>query len=138
MPDSRPPTLFSLAEGALSAQLVRMNAATSNLANAGSISRNEEGAYRPIRAVFQTALDEATGIATVSSTQLVRGNANPIERYDPNNALANAEGNVFEAPVDESAEMLEIMESARQYQNMVQALQTARQLMLETLRSNSA
>ena len=137
MSDGRPATLFSLAEGAMSAQLVRMNAATSNLANAGSISGSEEGAYRPIRAVFQTALDEASGIATVSSTQLVRDNANPIERYDPANALANEEGNVFEAPVDESAEMLEIMESARQYQNMVQALQTARQLMLDTLRSNS-
>ncbi len=137
MPDSRPPTLFSLAEGAMSAQLVRMNAATSNLANAGSISGTEEGAYRPIRAVFQTALDQASGIATVSSTQLVRGNANPTERYDPGNALANEDGNVFEAPIDESAEMLEIMESARQYQNMVQALQTARQLMLDTLRSNS-
>lgn len=137
MPDSRPPTLFSLAEGAMSAQLVRMNAATSNLANAGSISSTEEGAYRPIRTVFQTALDDASGIATVSSTRLVRSDANPVERYDPANALANADGNVFEAPVDESAEMLEIMESARQYQNMVQALQTARQLMLETLRSNS-
>jgi flagellar basal-body rod protein FlgC len=31
--------------------------------------------------------------------------------------------------------MVEIMESARQYQNLVQALQTAKQLMLETLRS---
>ena len=41
----------------------------------------------------------------------------------------------LEAPVDETAEMVEIMESARQYQNMVQALQTAKQLMLETLRS---
>ncbi|UAB78722.1 flagellar basal body rod protein FlgC [Erythrobacter sp. SCSIO 43205] len=137
MSDGRPNTLFSLAEGAMSAQLVRMNAATSNLANAGSVSGTVEGAYRPIRAVFQTALDEASGIASVSSTQLVRSNANPIERYDPANRLANEEGNVFEAPIDESAEMLEIMESARQYQNMVQALQTARQLMLDTLRSNS-
>jgi len=129
------PTLFSLTESAMSAQLVRMNAATSNLANAGSVSTTKEEAYRPIRAVFQTALDEASGVSTVSSTQLVRSNANPIERYDPANALANEEGNVFEAPIDESAEMIEIMESARQYQNMVQALQTAKQLMLETLRS---
>lgn len=135
MPDSRPPTLFSLAEGAMSAQLVRMNAATSNLANAGAVASSQDEAYRPIRAVFETELDRASGIATVTSTQLVRNNAAPIERYDPSNALANEEGNVFEAPVDETAEMLEIMESARQYQNMVQALQTAKQLMLDTLRS---
>ncbi|WP_277813519.1 flagellar basal body rod protein FlgC [Erythrobacter longus] len=136
MPDSRPPTLFSLAEGAMSAQLVRINAATSNLANANAVSGSEEDAYRPIRAVFETELDKVSGIATVTSTRLVRTDARPEERYDPTNALANEEGKVWDAPVDETAEMVEIMESARQYQNMVQALQTAKQLMMDTLRSN--
>ena len=136
MSDSRPPTLFNLAEGAMSAQLVRMNAATSNLANANAVSGNEEDAYRPIRAVFETELDRASGVATVSSTRLVRTTDAPIERYDPSHPSANADGYVWDAPVDESAEMLEIMESARQYQNMVQALQTAKQLMMDTLRSN--
>lgn len=135
MPNSRPPTLFNLAEGAMSAQLVRMNAATSNLANANAVSATAEDAYRPIRAVFATELDKVSGIATVTSTQLVRTTDAPIERFDPTNALANEDGMVFDAPVNESAEMLEIMESARQYQNLVEALQTAKQLMLETMRS---
>lgn len=135
MADDRPMTLFTLTERAMSAQLVRMNAATSNLANAGSVSSSEEGAYRPIRAVFTTELDRASGLASVRSEGLERSETAPTKRYDPGHPLANAEGFVFEAPVDESAEMVEIMESARQYQNMVQALQTAKQLMLETLRS---
>ena len=128
-------TLFSLTEQAMSAQLVRMNAATSNLANAGSVSSTEEGAYRPIRTVFTAELDRATGLSAVRSGGLVRADTAPTKRYDPGHPLADGEGFVFEAPVDESAEMIEIMESARQYQNMVQALQTAKQLMLETLRS---
>lgn len=136
MPDGPNMTLFSVTERAMSAQLVRMNAATSNLANAGSVASSENGAYRPIRAVFETELDRATGLASVHSTQLVRSETAPTKRYEPNHPLADAEGNIWEAPVDQSAEMIEIMESARQYQNMVQALQTARQLMLETLRSN--
>jgi flagellar basal-body rod protein FlgC len=41
MPESPRMTLFSLTERAMSAQMVRMNAATSNLANAGSIARSE-------------------------------------------------------------------------------------------------
>lgn len=136
MSDSRPPTLFNLAEGAMSAQLVRMNAATSNLANARVSSGTPEDAYRPIRAVFETELDQASGIATVTSTRLTQTQAAPVERYAPSHPQANEEGYVWDAPVDESAEMLEIMESARQYQNMVQALQTAKQLMMDTLRSN--
>jgi flagellar basal-body rod protein FlgC len=135
MPERAPMTLFSMTTRAMSAQMVRMNAATSNLANAGSVSSTEEGAYRPIRAVFAVELDRASGLAGVTSSGLVRAETAANKRHDPSHPLADADGNVFEAPVDESAEMIEIMESARQYQNLVQALQTAKQLMLETLRS---
>lgn len=135
MSDRSPMNLFTLTERAMSAQMVRMNAATSNLANAGSIARTEGEAYRPIRAVFSAELDRASGMASVSANGLVRSDTAPTKRHDPGHPLADADGNVWEAAVDESGEMIEIMESARQYQNLVQALQTAKQLMLETLRS---
>jgi len=135
MAGDTPMTLFSLTTRAMSAQMVRMNAATSNLANAGSVSTTEEGAYRPIRAVFATELDKASGLAAVTTSGLVRSETAPTKRHDPNHPLADKDGNVWEAPVDETAEMVEIMDSSRQYQNLVQALQTAKQLMLETLRS---
>ncbi|MCM0000953.1 MAG: flagellar basal body rod protein FlgC [Erythrobacter sp.] len=135
MPERSPMTLFSLTTRAMSAQMVRMNAATSNLANAGSVSSTEEGAYRPIRAVFAVELDRASGLAGVTTSGLVRADTAPTKRHDPSNPLADANGDVFEAPVDETAEMVEIMDASRQYQNLVQALQTAKQLMLETLRS---
>ncbi len=136
MPGDQRMTLFGVTERAMSAQLVRMNAAASNLANAGSVTTREEDAYRPLRTVFASELDEASGLATVRSEGLVREQTAPTKRYDPGHPLADADGHVFEAPVDETAEMVEIMESARQYQNLVQALTTAKQLMLETLRSN--
>lgn len=136
MPERTPMTLFSLTTRAMQAQMVRMNAATSNLANAGSVAGTEEGAYRPIRAVFAVELDRASGLAGVASNGLVRSEIAPTRRYDPSHPLADADGNVWEAAVDETAEMIEIMDGARQYQNLVLALQTAKQLMLETLRSN--
>lgn len=126
--------LFTVAQRAMSAQLVRMNSAASNLANAGSVTGNENEAYRPMRAVFSEELDRSTGLSTVRVAGVQRSDAAPIKRHDPGNPLANAEGYVFEAPVDENAEMVEMLESARQYQNMVEALQTAKQLMLETMR----
>lgn len=129
-----PMNLFTVAQRAMSAQLVRMNAAASNLANAGSVTGNQNDAYRPMRPVFATELDQASGLATVRVNGMVRSEAEAIKRYEPGNPLADAEGNVFAAPVDENAEMVEMLESARQYQNMVEALQTAKQLMLDTMR----
>ena len=129
-----PMNLFDVAQRAMSAQLVRMNAASSNLANAGSVASSADGAYRPIRAVFAEQLDKQTGLSTVDVQSVMRENAAPIKEHNPDHPLADADGYVFEAPVDENAEMVEMLESARQYQNMVEALSTAKQLMLETMR----
>lgn len=132
---SAPNTLFGLVQRGMSAQMVRMNTAASNLANAGSVSTSEEGAYRSLRPVFQQELDQASGLAGVRVSEIRRSETAPTRRHDPDHPLADENGDVWEAAVDESAEMVEIMESARQYQNLVEAMQTAKQLMLETLRS---
>jgi len=130
----QPMTLFNLAQRGMSAQLVRMNAAASNLANAGTVSATEDGAYRPIRAVFAEELDQRNGLASVNVQAVVKENARAIKEHNPDHPLADAEGNIWTAPVDENAEMVEMLESSRQYQNLVEALSTAKQLMLDTMR----
>jgi len=131
---SSPLNLFGVAQRGMSAQLVRMNAAASNLANAGSVSGTEDGAYKPIRAVFSEDLDRASGLATVKVNGVVRERAAAVRQHNPDHPLADANGDVWTAPVDENAEMVEMLEASRQYQNMVEALSTAKQLMLDTLR----
>jgi flagellar basal-body rod protein FlgC len=134
MAGNAPLSLFSLAQRGMSAQLVRMNTAASNLANAGTVSGSEAGAYKPIRPVFATALDQATGLATVDVRGVVRSSAAAIREHNPDHPLADANGDVWTAPVDENAEMVEMLDSSRQYQNLVEALSTAKQLMLDTMR----
>ncbi len=130
----RPYTVFDIAQRGMSAQMVRMNAAASNLANAGTVAASEQEAYRPLRPVFAQDLDKATGLSTVNVREVVRENTAPTQRYDPGHPLADANGNVWISPVDENAEMVEMLEGSRQYQNIVEALTTTKQLMLDTLR----
>ncbi|WP_371819591.1 flagellar basal body rod protein FlgC [Erythrobacter sp. 3-20A1M] len=129
-----PMNVFTIVQRGMSAQMVRMNAAASNLSNAGSVAGSEDEAYRPVRPVFGEELDRASGNSTVKLNGIARSDAAPVKRHDPGHPLADQNGDVWEAPVDETAEMVEIMESARQYQNLVEAMQTAKQLMLETMR----
>lgn len=131
---SGPGSIFDLAQRGMSAQLVRMNAAASNLANAGTVTSSEQGAYRPIRAVFAEDLNRASGLASVKVQGVVREQAAPIRQHDPSHPLADANGDVWTSPVDENAEMVEMLESSRQYQNLVEALSTAKQLMIDTMR----
>ena len=66
---SGPTSFFEVGHRAMSAQLVRMNTAASNLANAGSIAGSEEEAYRPMRTVFEQELDKASGLSSCPPSQ---------------------------------------------------------------------
>ena len=131
---SNPLTIFQVAGKAMSAQLVRMNTTASNLANAGGIASSEAAAYRTIKPVFRTEYDKATGLATVNVESVVTAGGTPTKRYDPSNPLADKDGNVFAAAVDETRELVDMMETARSYQNNVEVMQTAKSLILDTLK----
>ena len=117
----------------MSAQSVRMNAAASNLANAGSAASSEEAAYRPLRPVFAEELGTAS-LSSVRVDAVRRADVAPTRVHQPGHPLADENGDIWMSPVDENEEMIEMLEASRQYRNMVEALSTAKQLMLETMR----
>lgn len=125
--------IFDISGRAMSAQLVRLSTSASNLANANSVSGTKESAFRALKPVFKTVGGQE-GTATVGVTQVVASQTEPTKRHDPNNPLADKNGDVWDAGVDSAAELVEMMETARQYQNNVQVLQTAKSLTLDTLR----
>jgi len=129
----KPMNIFDISGRAMSAQLVRLNATASNMANAGSISGSEQTAYRAIRPVF-TPVTQSPGVATVAVQRIVSSDTPATKRHEPGHPLADANGDVWEAGVDSSAELVDMVEASRAYQNNVQVLQTAKTLMLETLR----
>jgi flagellar basal-body rod protein FlgC len=130
----QPLTIFQVAGRAMSAQLVRMNTTASNLANAGQTASTADAAYRTMKPVFRTQFDAATGLATVDVESVVTAGEAPTKRYDPSNPLADADGNIFEAAVDETRELVDMMETARSYQNNVEVMQTAKSLVIDTLK----
>ena len=130
---AHPMNVFDIAGRAMSAQLLRLNTTASNLANAGSVSTPEQGAFRALKPVFET-VGGGDGIATVDVSRVVQSDVAPVKRHSPGHPLADANGDVWEAGVDTSAELIDMVESARQYQNNVQVLQTAKTLTLDTLR----
>ena len=122
---------FDIAGRAMAAQLVRMNAIASNLANAGGVAGSDADAFRAIKPVFASQYDGAA--ATVDVARMARIGT-PEKRLDPNHPLADATGHVWVAAVDPNQEMVEMVETARHYANNVEVLATARTLASETLR----
>jgi flagellar basal-body rod protein FlgC len=126
-------SVFDISGRAMAAQMVRLNTTASNLANAGSVSGSEASAYRSMKPVFRTLMDQQ-GRATVGIDQVVHSRMAPSKRHDPTSPMADAEGNVWVAAVDTAAELVEMVETAQHYRSNVQALDTAKGLINETLR----
>ncbi len=122
---------FDIAGRAMAAQLVRLNGIASNLANAGAIAGSEAGAYRALKPVFATAYNGTSATVDVAS---VERTGTPERRHDPTHPLANADGDVWAAAVDPNQELVEMVETSRQYANNVEVLTTAKALALDTLK----
>ena len=130
--------LMSIAGTGMNAQLVRMNTTASNLANAGVVAGTDQGAFRAKRPVFQSLLDNAMlgnesfeGGVRVDS---IIDDPKPVKQvFEPNNPLADENGYVFASNVNEIEELIEMMDASRAYQNNVEVISTAKQLMSRTL-----
>ena len=129
-------SIFDISGRAMSAQQVRLNTVASNLANANTVASTPETAYRAMRPVFEAeyqAFQEGNGIATVSAVDVQRSQVAPEKRYAPSHPLADQEGYIYATNVDTHEELVDMMEAARQYQNNIEVLATAKSLMLKTL-----
>ena len=128
--------IFDVAGSGMSAQSVRLNTTASNLANADAVSGDPATVYRARHPVFAVAPPDATGAqaGTVQVTGIVESTAEPVKRYEPGHPLADAQGFVYGSGVDVVQEMVDMISASRSYQNDVEVMKTARDLMLATLR----
>ena len=131
--------IFNIAGSALNAQTARMNASASNLSNAGTVAGSDKDAFRAKRTEFKTILAQHAGAANeglsggVKSSR-ISDDPKPVARMsDPGNPAADKDGYVYLSNVNEMTEMVEMMAASRSYQNNVEVINTARQLMARTL-----
>ena len=110
-----------IAGSAMAAQTVRMNTIASNLANANAVATTEEEAYRARKPVFSAMLD-GEGVAKVKVLDVVQS-SEPLRRvHEPDNPLADADGMVFYANVNEVAEMADMMAASRAFETNVEVM----------------
>ncbi len=131
--------IFNIAGSALNAQTTRMNTTASNLANAGTVTGTESEAFRAKRTVFKTILEQQQksheqGFAGGVRIEKISDDPSPIRKMsEPTNPMADKDGYVYLANVNEMTEMVEMMASARSYQNNVEVVNTTRQMLMRTI-----
>lgn len=130
--------IFDIAGSGMMAQSLRLNTTASNMANANSVSTDADGAYRARHPVFSAMMstlsgDEAAAVG-VRVNGIVEQQTPPVRLYDPGNPLANDEGYVFQSNVNMIEEMANMISASRSFQNNVEVMNTAKQMLSATLR----
>jgi flagellar basal-body rod protein FlgC len=131
--------IFDIAGSGLSAQLIRMNSTASNIANSNVVAGSEAEAFRGKRPVFASILNQMVSAQGQSAGGGVRvadivDDPRPLkEMYNPGHPMANADGYIWGSNVNEVEEMIEMLDASRGYQNNVEVIKTAKDLMLRTL-----
>jgi flagellar basal-body rod protein FlgC len=116
------------------AQRVRMDVASSNLANSNSVDENGKP-YRRKVPVFETVLDEEaqTKLYRVRVKKIVEDPSPFRKVYDPNNPLADSKGYVTLPNVDPLREMVDLISAMRSYEANLTAFNTRKNMLLSAL-----
>lgn len=133
---------FNISGSALTAQRMRMDVISQNLANANTTRTESGDPYRRQMAVlsekkasFSSYLNSAMGVTgggvVVSSIETDQSDFK-IE-YDPDNPDADENGYVRYPNVDEVTELVDMMAATRAYEANVTALNSMKGMMLKAL-----
>ena len=122
-------SIYRIAGSSMNAQTVRLNTVASNLANADSAAAKAEDVYQARKPVFAAVYnnDQLTrgvgmGGAHVQVLDVVRAGREPVRRFDPDNPLADDQGYVFYADIDQIEEMTDMMSATRSFETSVEVL----------------
>jgi len=148
---------FDISGYGLSAQRVRVNVISSNIANAQTTRTEEGGPYRRREVVFKAvdfsqvmnqALEGGTGslgysdpldegdfgkkvnpaIMSVLVDKIARDDREPKMKYDPSHPDADANGYVAYPNINPVVEMADLVEATRSYQANVAAFESAKNM----------
>ena len=148
---------FDISGYGLSAQRVRVNTISSNIANAQTTRTEEGGPYRRrevvlkainFNDVYNKALGENTqsaayedpldegqfgqkvnpAIMSVVVDKVIRDDSKPLMKFEPNNPDADANGYVAYPNINPVVEMSDLVEATRSYQANVAAFQSAKDM----------
>ena len=137
-------TGLRVSSSGLSAQRLRMNTISSNIANINTTETHEGGPYRRTDVGFEASPDarnfgEILTSAPDRNTQRVQvtdvlvDRKAPILKYEPNHPNANPEGYVAYPNINLMEEMTNMIQATRSYEANVSAMQATKDMAMRAL-----
>jgi len=124
--------VFDIAGSGMTAQSLRLNLVASNMANVDAVSSSVGETYRSRQPVFRAVLDQLDPRGALGGVQMagvVESQAPLVQEYAPDHPMADELGYIFRPNVNVVEEMANMISASRAYQNNVEVINAARQMM---------
>ncbi len=128
--------VFDVAGSGMSAQMLRLNTVASNMANADTMASHPDDVYKARHPVFESVMNRMNNTDSgiqVRVKELVESETPAIAQYMPGNPLADEDGYVYRPAINTVEEMADMISASRSYQNNVDVLTTAKEMLIRTL-----
>jgi flagellar basal-body rod protein FlgC len=125
--------IFNVTGSAISSQAQRLNVVASNLANADAVAGPDGQAYKARQVVFETVPMGSAAAQGVKVQNVFESDVPNRKVFQPQHPSADAEGYVTHSNVNPVEEMVNMISASRSYQNNVEVMNTAKNLLLKTL-----
>jgi flagellar basal-body rod protein FlgC len=128
----------------LSAQRLRMNLISANLANINTTRTAEGGPYQRKEPVFAAQTERqsfrhvleseiSAGLSSVKVVDIIPDNRPPIIKYDPDHPDADEAGYVAMPNIHVVEEMVNMMSASRSYEANVSAIKTIKNMVMKAM-----
>lgn len=135
---------FRISASGMTAQRVRMNVATSNLANINTTRTPQGGPYRrkdvlftsqPLHGAFENTLRSAMNLklSGVKVSKIIDDPRPPISKYNPQHPDADKKGYIKVPRINLMEEMVNMMSATRSYEANVTAIKATKDMALKAL-----
>ena len=129
-------TIFDVAGSGMSAQMLRLNTVASNMANADTMASKPEDVYKARHPVFESVMNKFNtkdNSVRVRVKAIQEDQTAAVAQYMPGNPLADEDGYVYRPAINSVEEMADMISASRSYQNNVEVLSTAKEMLIRTL-----
>jgi len=125
---------MNISASGLTAQRLRLDLISSNMANIETTRTEDGGPYRRQVPIFREILDQYTGMTNgVEVAAIIRDNSPFRMVYDPGHPDANLEGYVLYPNVNPVVEMTDMFSATRSYEANLSLITAAKSMFLKTL-----
>lgn len=131
--------VMQISSSGLTAERIRAEVVTANMANAETTRTPEGGPYRRKQVLFETSPVSGAGSAGLSDQRGVRVAAvladetKPLQRFEPGHPDADSQGFVSYPAINPIEEMVDLMGAVRAYQLNSSAVTASKQMIQQSI-----